>query len=396
MDGDTHTENESLAAEADEGGGMFDPAAMLRDLYVQEHEARAKGPEAVEEEAEEAPEAETPEAEEETPEAETETPAEDDSNAPLPAELDFKDPKAAAQAYKEMNERLRGQGDMLDDLKKLAGVQSRKEIVAAIKSKLESAAEEPLPVTLPTPERPLANVSTEAGIATEAEHYQALLEWCAQNTEGGECPLYKNGDGDPLEVTPEWVRHRMEISRRVLFPQKQKDGSIRPSLLEQRRTQLQALRADSKAAAAVFPFFAEAVPANAPEHVKKAYAQQRGVLESMARDITAEVPEITHYSGVASLLGDAAVGRLIRLHGFAAAPKDGKMMLNALTSATPPVSKTPAKKAPPPVTRAGATPPPVRKAGDPFDERIAAAYASGDIEAANRLEMQRVYAAAGR
>lgn len=391
MDGDTHTENESLAAEADEGGGMFDPAAMLRDLYVQEHEARAKGPEAVEEEAadpgEESPEAETPEAEEAAEEEETEEPV---------AELDFKDPKAAAKAYAEMTERLRGQSGVLNDLKELLGVKSRKDIPEALKARLESAAEEPLPVTLPTPERPLANVSNEAGIATEAEHYQALLEWCAQNTEGGECPLYKNGDGDPLEVTPEWVKHRMEISRRVLFPQKHKDGSIRPSLLEQRRTQLQALRADSKAAAAVFPFFAEAVPANAPEHVKKAYAQQRGVLESMARDITAEVPEITHYSGVASLLGDAAVGRLIRQHGFAAAVKDGKVMLNALTSATPPATKAPVKKAPPPVTRAGATPPPVRKAGDPFDERIAAAYASGDIEAANRLEMQRVYAAAGR
>lgn len=391
MDGDTHTGNESPAAEAEESGGMFDPAEMLREMYVQEAMGKEAPVKARQEPEEPAEEEESPEPE--APETEEESPEEEETDEPE-AELDVKNPAALAKAAEEMRGRLQEQSAVLKELKDLLGVKSRKEIPDALKARLDSAAEEPLPVTLPTPERPLANVTNEAGIATEAEHYQSLLEWCAQNPDGGECPLYKNGENEPLEVTPEWVKHRMELSKRVLFPQKQKDGSIRPSLLEQRRTQLQALRADSKAAAAVFPFFADAAPANAPEHVKKAHAQQRGVLGTMVRDITAEVPEITHYSGAASLLGDAAVGRLIRQHGFAAAVKDGRVILNALTSA-PPVPKAPVKKAPP-VTRESATPPPVRKAGDPFDEKIAAAYASGDIEAANRLEMQRLYAAAGR
>lgn len=375
MDGHTHTHEDSAPDSSDE---LADILSMVGDGV----EASGDGDdgEGFAELLGDKPKAKEETEEETTPEEQEEVqPEEEETEEPV-AELDFKNPKAAAKAYAEMTERLRGQSEVLKDLKEMLGVKSRKEIPEALKARLESAAEEPLPVMLPTPERPLANVSNEDGIAAEAEHYQTLLEWCAQNPDGGECPLYKNGNGEPLEVTAEWVSHKRELSKRVLFPHK-KDGSTRPSLLEQRRTQLQALRKDSEAAAAVFPFFAE-VPANAPPQVKKAHAQQRGVLNAMVQSITAEVPEITSYSQAASLIGDAAVGRLIRQHGFAAAMRDGRVILNALTSATPAPK---AQARPAPVTRASATPPPARKAGSGQEEAVRAALNADDMERAAEL-----------
>lgn len=380
MDGDTHTHEDSAPDSSDELAGIL---SMVGDEVEASGDGEPDDGEGFAELLGHKPKAKEETEEETTPEEQEEVqPEEEEADEPV-AELDFKNPKAAAKAYAEMTERLRGQSEVLKDLKEILGVTSRKDIPAALKARLESAAEEPLPVTLPTPDRPLANVSNEAGLADGAEYYQSMMQWCAQNPEGGECPFSKNGAGEHLEVGPEWVSRQMEFSKRVLFPQRQKDGSTRPSLLEQRRTQLQATRQDSTAAAAAFPFFAEAVPANAPEHVKKAYAQQRGVLESMARDIMAEVPEITHYSGAASFLGDAAVGRLIRQHGFAAAVKDGRVILNALTSDKAPAPKAPVKSAP--VTRASATPPPARKAGSGQEEAVRAALDADDMERAAEL-----------
>lgn len=394
---DTHETDEVTAgAEGAGDDGVFDPAAMLRDMYAEE--VRGKAPVAAAAEEPEAAAEESAEGEDDIEEEQEE--GEDDieeaegEEEPV-AELDFKDPKAAAKAYAGMRDRLREQSETMAELKEVLGVKSRKDIPGALKAKLEEAAAENVPVTLPTPHRPLADVPNERVLEEAAAHYTALMKWCAKNPDGGECPLIKEKDGSPKEVDAEWVASRMEISERVLFPHKGKDGSSQPSLLEQRRTQLRAISEDAKAAAAAFPSLWQEAPANAPDHVKQAHAQQRGVLDSMVRDIAAEVPEVMQYSKALSFLSDATVGRLIR-QGYAAAVKDGRVLLNRLTSEKPPVAKAPAKKGAPPVRAGSTTPPPARKAGDPLDEQIAAAMARGDIQAANRLEMRRIMAAAGR
>ncbi len=375
MDGDTHTGNES-AAEADDGG-IFDPAEMLREMYVQE--AMGKEPAAKAEPDPEEPAAEEEAPESDAPEADGETTSEEEETDEPPAELDVKNPAALAKAAEEMRGRLQEQSAVLKELKDLLGVKSRKEIPEALKARLESAAEEPLPVMMATPDRPLASVSNEEGIASGAEYYQSMLQWCAQNPDGGECPL-KGGK----EVGPDWVQEQLEFSKRVLFPQKQKDGSIRPSLLEQRRTQIRDQRENLKVAAAKFGFYSEEVPANAPEHIKRQHAQQREVLTEMYAELVAETPELMLNRKVATFMGYAAAGMLME-KGYAAAVKDGRFIFNALTSATP-VPKAPVKKAPP-VTRESATPPPVRKAPGREEAAIDAALAAGDVEQALRLQL---------
>lgn len=375
----TESFNSDPARQAVDPGAIFDPAAMLRELTLGED---AKGPKAPDPK----PKAPKPQpAAEEEPEEETEGQGEgenegndedtddgDDATVATPESV-IKNPEAFAKAHEEMKAKSAKRDAAFNEVRELLGAKDASEVKTRLEELRELAAVQEIPVTAPTPARPLSNVRSEKEMAAAVDYWQKQLDWCAENPNGGTYTFTRDGKPVEKEVDAAWVKGQREFAVRVIT----RDVPARRKFLEE-------LRTETARANAVYPFYAP----NAAEALTQP-------LHDLITDLDKHVPEFSHYPRLAELLGDATIGRLVRSGKYGITAKDGKLQVLSLTgNGKAPAAKAPVRKTPPVTTKASV--PPGRKATPQDDaaEQAAAALRSGDRESAFRgMILQQIQAA---